>query len=205
MTFLSLPLDVLLVIFRDLSIVDIVRLGTVSPLTTAVSPQSPHPLTHDPPLETSQTCKDLYRTTHDRHVWIDQLEKSCQKKPALRTATPALTSLSTQELKTFVTGLVKLRLRWDKDGNENGFAAKSTTGVPGISELKLLPGGKSVLFIDSRGGVEMRRIKLEDGQVSLPLVANIKYDQKTTFGTGRSRLLTATSPCPILIHIQGTE
>ena len=200
MNLLSLPLDVLLVIFRDLSIVDIVCLGTVSSLTIldlrTYSRSSP---------ETSQTCKDLHRTTHDRHVWVDQLEKSCQKKPALRTATPTLTSLSTQELKTFVTGVVKLRLRWDKEGDELGFAAKAVIGVPGISELKLLPGGKSLLFIDGRGGVEMCRIKLEVGQVSLPRAANIKYDQKTVFGTGWSRLLTAMSPCPILIHTLGTE
>jgi len=42
MTLPSLPLDVLLVIFRDLTVVDIVRVGTVSPPTTAVPPQFAH-------------------------------------------------------------------------------------------------------------------------------------------------------------------
>ena len=61
-----------------------------------------------------------------------------------------------------------------------------------------------MLIIDSRGGVTLHRIKLEDGQVSLSVVANIKYD-KIVVGCGWSKLLTTVSPCPILIHKQGNE
>lgn len=152
-----------------------------------------------------QTCKGLHWATNDRHVWVDQLEKSRQKNPALRAATPALPSLTAQELKTFVTGIIKLRLRWDNDSDENRFAEKGVIGVPGACELKLLPGGRSVIFIDGHGVVKMCRIQLRGGQVSLPVVANIKYDQRTIFGPGWSRLLTAMSPCPILVHKQGSE
>lgn len=135
---------------------------------------------------------------------MDQLEKLRRKDPALRSATPPLTSLSAEELKNFVTGRVKLRLRWDKDDNENGFAAEGLIGIPGVCQLRLLPGGKFMLIIDSRGGVTLHRIKLEDGQVSLSVVANIKYD-KIVVGCGWSKLLTTVSPCPILIHKQGNE
>ncbi|KAF9653264.1 hypothetical protein BDM02DRAFT_3265514 [Thelephora ganbajun] len=175
----SLPLDVLLVVFRDLDVVDVVRIG--------------------------MTCKDLYQVVQDRHVWIDQLEKLCQKNPALGFATPPLTSLPAQELKTFVTGRVKLCLRWDKGADEDGFVTKGLIELPGVCHLKLLPGGKSLLVIDNRGGVTLRNIRLGDGQVSLPIVASINPDQMVTARPGRSKLLTATSPCPILVHCQGNN
>lgn len=123
----------------------------------------------------------------------------------LKSATPALASLTTQELKTLVTRPVKLRLRWIKDDGQSGFAAKGLVGVPSICQLRLLPGGKSLLFIDGRGDVTLRRIKFEDGQVSLPIVASIEYNRRITVGPGWSQLLTAMSPYPILLHKQGTE
>lgn len=199
----SLPFDVLLAVFRNLDIVDVVRIGMVRPLMVSLLLPNPRTRSRPIPLETSQTCNDLCRATQDRHVWVDQLEKLRPKDPALRSATPALTSLSAQKLRTFVTGLIKLRLRWNKGGNETDFAAKGLVGVPGVCELRLLPGGESVIFINGRGGVTLRRIKLEDGQVSLPVVADIKYDQRVVVGPGWSRLLTSTSPCPILVHKQG--
>ena len=39
-------------------------------------------------------------------------------------------------------------------------------GIPGVCQLRLLPGGKSLLFLDGRGGVTLCQIKLEYGQVS---------------------------------------
>jgi len=151
----------------------------------------------------SQTCKDLREATQDRHVWVDQLEKLIQKDPALGSATPPLTSLSAQELKTFVTGRVKLRLRWDKDDGD--FVTNGLVGISGVCELRLLPGGKSMVVVGNRGGVTLRRIELEDGQVSLPVVANVNYEQKIIIGVGWSKLLTAMSPCPILVHKQGNK
>ena len=136
---------------------------------------------------------------------MDQLEKLYQKNPALKSATPPLTSLSAQELKTFVTGRVKLRLRWDKGDNENGLITKGLTGIPGMRGFNLLPGGKSLLVVGDRGDVTLWRIELEGGHVSLPVVANIKYDQRIIVGPGWSKLLVAMSPCPILIHKQGNK
>ena len=136
---------------------------------------------------------------------MDQLEKLYKTNPALKSATPPLTSLSAQELKTFVTGRVELRLRWDKGDNENGLTMKGLTGIPGMGELNLLPGGKSLLVIGDRGDVTLHRIELEGGHVSLPVVANVKYDQRITVGHGRNKLLIAMSPCPILIHKQGNK
>lgn len=158
---------------------------------------------HNLRFGTLQTCKDLYWAIHDRHVWVDQHKKLLRKDPALRSATPPLISLSAQELKTFVTCWVKLRLRWDKRDDENGFVEKGLIELPGVNELRLMPGGRSVLVIGSRGGVTMRRIELDDGQVSLPVVASVKYDQKIIVGLGWNKLLTAISPCPILVHRQG--
>ena len=154
-----------------------------------------------------QTCRDLYGTTQDRHVWVDQLEKLCRKDPPLRPATPPLTSLSAQELKTFVTGRVKLRLRWDKRDHQikKDFATKSLVGVSGVPQLRLLPGGKSVLVIDNHGNVALHRIEFKDDQVSLPFVANLKCDQEAIVAAGQSELLTAMSPCPFLVHRLGNK
>ena len=200
----SLPFDVLLVVLRDLDVVDIVRIEMVSLLTDNLSAQMP---THNPHRGTLQTCRDLYAVIQDRHVWVDQLEKLRRKDPALRSATPPLTSLSAQELKSFVTGRVKLRLRWDKGDDENGFAAKHLIGIPGVRQLRLLPGGKSVLVIDNYGGVALHRIEFKDDKVFLPLVANVNLecDQEAIVMAMRSELLTAMSPYPIFIHRLGNK
>ena len=135
---------------------------------------------------------------------MDQLEKWCKKDPALRSAVPPLTSLSTQELKTFMTGRAKLRLRWGKDEGENRFAAKGLVEVSGIRRLWLLPGGKSALIIDHHGGVTLHRVELDDSRASLPIVANIRYGQGVdTSGFEWNKLLAAMSPCPIFVHNQG--
>ena len=154
-----------------------------------------------------QICRDLYGTTQDRHVWVDQLEKLCRKDPALRSATPPLTSLSVQELKTFVTGRVKLRLRWDKRDYQikKDFTAKSLIRIPGVRRLRLLPGGKSVLVIDNHRSVALHRIEFKDDQVSLPLVANLKCDQETIIAIRQSELFTAMSPCPFHVHRLGNK
>ena len=59
-----------------------------------------------------------------------------------------------------------------------GFAAESATEIPGICDLTLLPGGRSLLAINDDEGdvVTLHRIELEDGQASLPVVANIGLD-----------------------------
>ena len=204
MSFSSLPLDVLLVVLRDLDVVDIVRIGMVSLLTVNLSAQMP---AHNPHRGTLQTCRDLYGIVEDRHIWIDQLEKLYRKGPALRSATPPLTSLSAQELKSFVTGRVKLLLRWDKGDNENGFATEHLIGIPGERQLRLLPWGKSVLVIDNYGGVALHRIEFKDDRVFLPLVANVNLecDQEAIVMAMRSELLTAMSPCPIFIHRLGNK
>ena len=62
-----------------------------------------------------------------------------------------------------------------------------------------------MLVIDNRGGLVLRRVELEGSQVSMPVVANIKYDQGSVFGGTWSKLLTAVSPCPILVHRQGNK
>ena len=118
----------------------------------------------------------------------------------LRPATPPLTSLLAQELKTFVTRWAKLRLRWDTDNEDLGFNSKGLLSIPGGCRLKLLPGGKSLLVIDSRGGVSLRRIELGNGKVSLPVVTSIDSKQDAGVGLGWNQLLTTMSPCPILIH-----
>ena len=136
---------------------------------------------------------------------MDQLENLRRKYPVLRPATPPLIHLSAQESKTFVTGWVRLRLRWNKGDNENDFVAKGLLGISGVKKLLLLPGGKTVRVIGDYGSVSLYRIELKDGRASLPIVANLKYDQRVIFGPKWNKLLTATSPCPILIRRQGDE
>ena len=80
---------------------------------------------------------------------MDQLKKLRREDPTLRSATPPLASFSPQALKTIVIGRVKLRLRWDKDPKENDFAAMGLVGFRGVEELRLLPGGKSMLVMSN--------------------------------------------------------
>ena len=119
----------------------------------------------------------------------------------LRPATPPLASLSAQELKSFVTGQIKLRLRWDTNRDDLGFAAKGLTRIVDARHLCLLPGGKTLLAFDNRGSVALRRVELVDGQVALPVVANFESNQgMIIFRYEQSKLLTTTSPCPVLVH-----
>jgi hypothetical protein len=123
-------------------------------------------------------------------------------------------------VKTFVIGWAKLRIRWGKLhvrngkpsrlrlGNifdETGFVADSVIGMPGVCGFRLLPGGKSLIVIDNRGDVTLRRIELDGSQVSLPAVVSVKYDQRIIVGPNWSKLLTAMSPCPILVHRQRSK
>lgn len=193
MSLSSLPLDILLVVFRDLDVIDVVRVGMVSPLRSVPVPT---------PKLFFQTCKDLYQATQDRHVWVDQLDRLRREDPVLKPATPPLTSLSAQELKSFVTGWIKLRLRWGHDQTNLGFATKGVVGIPRVCRLMLLPGGKSLLVIDGRGGLAIRRVELELGRVFLPVVANFESDKWLTPEPGQNKLLIATSPCPILVRAQ---
>ena len=149
-----------------------------------------------------QTCRDLYHAAQDRHVWVDHLDNLRQKNPVLKPATPPLTSLSAQELKGFIAGWINLRFRWEKDHTNFGFTKKGVVGIPGPCCLFLLPGGKTLLTIDDRGGLALRRIEMVDGRVSLPSVATIESDKVLVFKPGRNKLITTTSPSPILVRGQ---
>jgi len=106
-----------------------------------------------------------------------------------------------QELKAFVTGWDKLRLRWNRDDRANVFAAKGLVEFPAVEDVWLLPGGKSLLAIrDSK--VRLCRIELEDGQFSLSIVAKLRLGGGG-MGPGWTELLTATSPSPIFLYEQG--
>ena len=153
-----------------------------------------------PTLGTSQTCKDLCGAIQDRHVWIDKLEKLRRIEPVLRSATPPLNSLSVQELKAFVIGWDKLRLRWDRADGVDGFAAKGLVKFSAVDDVWLLPGGKSLLVIGN-SKVTLCRIELEDGQFSLRIVAKLRLRGGRT---GKwNELFSAMLPYPILIHESG--
>ena len=198
-SFSSLPVDILLVVFGELDVFDFICLGMVSP-----SPLSVTPGAHGAPLETEQTCKGLYHIAQHRRVWTGQLQKLRQEHPFLRVATPPLSSLSVKELKTFVVGWAKLRRRFNDSNKNLDFAAKGVTEIPGLNSLILLPGGRSLLAINSHEGyTTLCRVELEDGQASLPVVANIKFSER--MDSWRRRLLTTTSPCPLLVDFQSDE
>jgi len=137
----------------------------------------------------------------DRHIWIDQFEKLRQNKPAFRSAAPPRASLSTQELKTLVTGWAKLRHRWDKDGDVDGFTAKGLVKFSAVEDVWLLPGGKSLLVIgNSRVG--LCRIELKDGRFSLSTMAKLRL--RGGRRTEWSELFTTMSPYPILTRKSGS-
>ena len=52
------------------------------------------------PRTSLQACRDLNQATQDRHFWVDRLNILRREDPVFKPATPSLTSLSTQELKT---------------------------------------------------------------------------------------------------------
>ena len=152
-----------------------------------------------------QTCRGLSEIAQDRQVWADQLEKLRQEDPMLKPATPPLASMSAQELKTFVTGRAKLRLRLKNGANDLGFAARGVTAIPGICIPMLLPGGKLLLAMDYSEGTTLRRIELEDGQASLPIVSNVKLGQRMSLGAESCQLFITMSPHPIFVHVRMTE
>ncbi|KAF9793490.1 hypothetical protein BJ322DRAFT_132105 [Thelephora terrestris] len=169
----SLPFDVLFAVFRDLDVVDVIRIG--------------------------MTCKVIREAAQERHVWIDQLEKLRRENPIFKLATPPLTSLSTWELKTLVTGRTKLRLRLNDDHDDLGFARKGMTIIPEHCNLLLLPGGKYLIVVQFNDIITLRRIELEDDQVSLPVLTHIDSDSYFWVEPDCSELLTTTSPCPMLV------
>ena len=175
MPLVSLPLDILLAILRDLDIVDVVHTGMVSPLKVAVLAR-----TETERHRLAKTSVGPYKTVTSG--WINS--KSCVEN-------------------TRCSDLP--RLRWNKGDNENGFVAKGLLGISGVRKLLLLPGGKTVLVISDYGSVSLCQIELKDGRASLPIVANFKYDQRVIFGPKWNKLLIATSPCPILVRRQGDE
>lgn len=132
---------------------------------------------------------------------MDQLERLFQEDPILKPATPPLTSLSTQELKTFATSRAKFRLCFNNGINDFVFAAERPIRVPMVQNLLLLPGGKSVLAMGCAGTVTLCRIGLEGGQASLSVMAKIGFGRKRPSGAlGPSKLITTTSPCPIFVY-----
>ena len=103
-----------------------------------------------------------------------------------------------------MTGRAKLRLCWGEDEGKNLFAAKGLVEVSGISNLWLLPRGKSALIIDHHGDVTLHRMELDDDWASLHIVADIRYGQGVdTSEFEWNKLLTAMSPCTIFVHNQG--
>ena len=126
-----------------------------------------------------QLCKGLCRVAQCCQVWVDQLKKLHQEDPILKPAIPPLASLSTEDIKTFVTGRMELR-RCFNDGNQNlGFAAESATKISGICDLMFLPGGRPLLAIsDDEGDMTLHQIGLKDGQASLPVAASIRLGRR---------------------------
>ena len=170
-TFDSLPPDILLEVFRELDAIDLIRVGMVSS-----SPLSVAFGAREFHFETEQTCKGVYDITQDREVWAVQ---------------------------TFVMGRAKLCRRFNEGDKNLCFTTKGVAQpIPGRCDLILLPEGRSLLAINSKGGnMTFHRIRLEDGRASLPVAARIKLGERVPDGVSWRMLLTATSPCPILIHL----
>ena len=190
-----LPLDVLLVIFRELGVVDVVRIGMVSPLAG---------------LSSQNTFTDVQRPLPS-HTGSSRLGRPTREVTSGRTGAQTchapnhfLLHARTQKLVTHWMRL-RFRWRWDRYQSSLGFAAKSLVGIPGVFHLVLLPGGKLMLVIDNRGCLTLRWIELDDGRVPLPVVAKIKFDERLGLDPGGSKLLTTTSPSPIFIWVQGNK
>jgi hypothetical protein len=206
----SLPIDVLLVVFQNLDTTDVVRIGTVSPLIVAVGLDfSAHP------QSLALITLDLQRTPCGR-TSPSRLGRPTRKVVPERSGAQARDASAHFPLHARAEGsrhrfcqdahpLGKVSgPRCSKRFDENGLAAKGVIGMPGVREFRLLPGGKSLIVIDNRGGMTLRRITLEGGQASLPVVASVERDKRRTMGSW-NRLLTAMSPCPILVHERATE
>ena len=96
-------------------------------------------------------------------------------------------------------------LRRFNDGNKNlGFEAQSTTEIPGVCDLVLLPGRMSLLAAnDEDDAVALHRIGLGDGQASFPVAANIRLGGRPECTFVWNKLLVTMSPCPLLICFRG--
>ena len=99
-------------------------------------------------------------------------------------------------------GRAKLRRRFNEGDKNLCFTAKGVAHIPGRCDLILLPEERSLLAINIKGGnMTLHMIRLEDGRASLPVAARIKLGERVPDGVSWRMLLTATSPCPILIHL----
>ena len=134
---------------------------------------------------------------------MDQLKKLRQEDPVLKPTTPPLASLSTEDIETCVIGRMKLLRRFNDGNNNLDFAAEVATEIPGICDLILLPGGRSLPAISDQDDAVLHRIGLEDGQASLPVAANIKLGGRPEYTFVWNKLLVTMSPCPVLICFRG--
>lgn len=114
------------------------------------------------------TCKDLHWHTQGYHVWLPRSQECLRRIPSLRRSIPALTFLTTEELKAFTVCQAKLRLRWDrKSGLEKVFTAAGLTEEPGFDNSWILPGGEDVLPMSGSGEIKLCRITLSNAGASL--------------------------------------
>lgn len=140
-SFSLLLLDILPAIFQELDIADFAYLGMASHLLFS---RSQYSLTLFPSNET-----DMQRPLWGR-VMPPSPGGSTQKVASggldsQARHTPARPPLSTEDIKTFVIGRMKLRRRFNDCNKNLGFAVESTAEIHRICDLMLLPGGRSLL------------------------------------------------------------
>ncbi|KAF9781251.1 hypothetical protein BJ322DRAFT_1080000 [Thelephora terrestris] len=179
-TVTTLPLEVLLLIFRQLDTIDVVCLG--------------------------MTCRDLHEYTQTHPVWLDQTQNHRRRKMALKRSISSPTTLTTEALKRFATLQEKLRIRWTRqpipdNRRKMQFAARGTILLPGRLDLTFLPGGELVISIDeSDGSILLHRIVLSGGHLSLVRLADLSRGQYHDGEDTRKKMLSTMTPHPVFCY-----
>ena len=203
-TLATIPLEVLLLVLRELNTIDVIRLGMVScvldPIRFSASV-----------LKLDQTCKDFYESTQTHHVWLDQTQNHRRRAAALKLSVPSPTSLTTEALKRFAVLQAKLRMRCGRSSDQDDvekprFAACGTILLPGSLDIIFLPGGEFLISInESDGVISLQRIKLSGGHLSLIRVNYISGGELDQGEVTRSEILPAMVPHPVFSYARANR
>ena len=183
----TLPFDVLLRIFSECGVGDVLNLSAVSLPSQWIASWF---------LTVAQTCKTLNKTSEEHQAWFNQATR-------LQIPIPADIVLSTTELKDWVISWVRvrsdklwvkprddrsLRLHWFNMRDEDQESAEFVMA-------NLVPGGKFVVVLYTDGQIDLKEIKIKsEDEWNLRNVAHHEQDGPQGFyAMFWSQLLTETS------------
>ena len=188
--FVDLLSDVLLQIFSECSVLDILNLSSVREQSQS------HSLSRVTDLMVLQTCKQLQQLTDEYQVWLGQAR--CLQIPI-----PLGTIPSKAELKDWVISRTRVDACWTKSRpGDLSLHLFETDNY--FVDAHFIPGGEFVVLLYNGGDVGLSKIERSavTGELKVREVARYKETGMDVSPDRWSRLLTETSyGCPVLIWL----